>query len=152
RGGDHDCPHGDRQHAGPGLVSPERHAHALRQHRGRGAGVALRRHALSRALPLRLRAPPHDLPRPYARGRRPAPPPRPVPGDLMSLRKDLARGEHLIWLTGSALGVSLLMILGLLAVILTNGLGIFWPSRIEQITLKDGTVLAGELVQRQAIP
>jgi phosphate transport system permease protein len=63
-----------------------------------------------------------------------------------------ARGEHLIWLTGSALGMCLLMILGLLAVILTNGLGIFWPSRIEQLTLKDGSVLAGEPVQRQAIP
>jgi phosphate transport system permease protein len=44
------------------------------------------------------------------------------------------------------------MILGLLAVILSNGLGIFWPSRIEQLTLKDGSVLAGEPVQRQAIP
>jgi phosphate transport system permease protein len=63
-----------------------------------------------------------------------------------------ARGDHLIWLTGSALGICLLMILGLLAVILTNGLGIFWPSRIEQLTLKDGSVLAGEPVQRQAIP
>ena len=70
----------------------------------------------------------------------------------MSLRKSLARGEHLIWLTGSALGICLLMILGLLAVILTNGLGIFWPSRIEQLTLKDGSLLAGEPVQRQAIP
>ena len=63
-----------------------------------------------------------------------------------------ARGEHLIWLTGSALGICLLMILGLLAVILTNGLGIFWPSRLQQLTLNDGTVLAGELVQRQEIP
>jgi phosphate transport system permease protein len=70
----------------------------------------------------------------------------------MSLRKNLARGEHLIWLTGSALGICLLMILGLLAVILSNGLGIFWPSRIEQLTLKDGSVLAGEPVQRQGIP
>jgi phosphate transport system permease protein len=63
-----------------------------------------------------------------------------------------ARGEHLIWLTGSALGICLLMILGLLAVILTNGLGIFWPSRIEQLTLKDASVIAGEPIQRQAIP
>jgi phosphate transport system permease protein len=70
----------------------------------------------------------------------------------MSLRQNLSRGEHLIWLTGSALGICLLMIAGLLAVILTNGLGIFWPSRIEKVTLTDGTVLAGEPVQRQAIP
>ncbi|MFN8094910.1 MAG: phosphate ABC transporter permease PstA [Vicinamibacteria bacterium] len=70
----------------------------------------------------------------------------------MSLRKNLSRGEHLIWLTGSALGICLLMILGLLAVILSNGLGIFWPHRLEQLTLRDGTLVAGELVQRQAIP
>jgi phosphate transport system permease protein len=70
----------------------------------------------------------------------------------MDLRKTFARGDHMVWLTGSALGICLLMILGLLAVILTNGLGIFWPSRIEKVTLKDGTVLAGEPMQRQAIP
>ena len=70
----------------------------------------------------------------------------------MSLAKSLSRGEHLVWLTGSALGICLLMILSLLAVILANGLGIFWPSRIEQLTLKDGSGVAGELVQRQAIP
>jgi phosphate transport system permease protein len=58
----------------------------------------------------------------------------------------------LIWFTGSALGICLLLILGLVAVILTNGLGVFWPSRLEQLALKDGTVVAGELVQRQAIP
>jgi phosphate transport system permease protein len=70
----------------------------------------------------------------------------------MSLRKNFARGEHLIWLTGSALGICLILILGLLVVILSNGLGIFWPSRIEQLTLKDGSQLAGEPMQRQAIP
>ena len=62
------------------------------------------------------------------------------------------RGEHLIWLTGSALGTCLLMIVGLLAVILANGLGIFWPNRLEQLTLKDGSLVAGEPMQRQAIP
>ncbi len=70
----------------------------------------------------------------------------------MDLRKAFSRGDHLVWLTGSALGISLLMIVGLLAVILTNGLGIFWPSPIEQVTLKDGSVFAGEPMQRQAIP
>jgi phosphate transport system permease protein len=70
----------------------------------------------------------------------------------MDLGKTLSRGDHLVWLTGSALGTCLLMILGLLLVILTNGLGIFWPARIEQLTLKDGSILAGEPTQRQAIP
>jgi len=70
----------------------------------------------------------------------------------MDLRKAFSRGDHLVWLTGSALGISLLMILGLLLVILTNGLGIFWPSPIEQVTLDDGSIVAGEPMQRQPIP
>ncbi len=61
-------------------------------------------------------------------------------------------GEPLVWFTGSALGICLLMILGLLVVILANGLGVFWPSRIELLTLRDGTLVAGEPVQRQRIP
>ncbi|MGH9335862.1 MAG: phosphate ABC transporter permease PstA, partial [Vicinamibacteria bacterium] len=70
----------------------------------------------------------------------------------MSLRKSLARGDPMIWFTGSALGISLLMIFGLLAVILTNGLGVFWPHPVERVTLGDASVWAGEINQRQAIP
>jgi phosphate transport system permease protein len=70
----------------------------------------------------------------------------------MSLRKRLARGDHMIWFTGSALGICLLMIAGLLAILLVNGLGVFWPRRIERLTNRGGSVLAGEIVQRQAIP
>jgi phosphate transport system permease protein len=62
------------------------------------------------------------------------------------------RGDPLIWLTGSALGICILMIAGLVAVILTNGLGFFWPKPLEQVTLRDGTVLLGEVVGREAIP
>ncbi|HEY7698397.1 MAG TPA: phosphate ABC transporter permease PstA, partial [Vicinamibacteria bacterium] len=70
----------------------------------------------------------------------------------MSLRKRLARGDHMIWFTGSALGICLLMIFGLLGIILVNGLGIFWPHPIERVTTRDGSVLAGELTRREAIP
>jgi len=58
----------------------------------------------------------------------------------------------MIWFTGSALGICLLMIFGLLTVILVNGLGVFWPHAIERVTTRDGSVLAGELAARQAIP
>ncbi len=71
---------------------------------------------------------------------------------MISLRKSLSRGEHMIWFTGSALGISLLMVFGLLAVILVNGLGIFWPRPIEKVTTADGTVWAGEVNRRQPIP
>jgi phosphate transport system permease protein len=62
------------------------------------------------------------------------------------------RGDPWIWLTGSALGACLLMILGLILVILTNGLGFFWPAPVEKVVLKDGSVFAGELVAREAVP
>jgi phosphate transport system permease protein len=70
----------------------------------------------------------------------------------MGLRSYLRRGEPMIWLTGAALGTSLLMIGGLIIVILVNGLGFFWPSRLEQVKLEDGTVLLGDVIRREAIP
>jgi phosphate transport system permease protein len=70
----------------------------------------------------------------------------------MRLREALARGEPMIWFTGSALGVCLLMIAGLLIVILVNGLGFFWPSRLVRVTLEDGSVFLGEQVGREPIP
>jgi phosphate transport system permease protein len=64
----------------------------------------------------------------------------------------IRRGDHWVWLTGSALGTCLLMILGLIAIILTNGLGFFWPAPVEKITLADGSVFAGQVVAREPIP
>jgi phosphate transport system permease protein len=62
------------------------------------------------------------------------------------------RGDTWIWLTGSALGMSLLMITGLVAVILHNGLGFFWPDSLVKVTLTDGGVFLGEVVDREPIP
>ncbi len=70
----------------------------------------------------------------------------------MSLRKAIQRGDHLIWLTGSALAACILMIVGLIVVILVNGLGFFWPAPLVKLTLKDGGVFLGELVTREPIP
>jgi phosphate transport system permease protein len=64
----------------------------------------------------------------------------------------LRRGEPFIWLTGSALGICLLMTGALLGIILVNGLGFFWPAPLEQVALKDGGVFLGEVVAREAIP
>jgi phosphate transport system permease protein len=71
---------------------------------------------------------------------------------MVTLMKSVRRGEPMIWLTGSALGICILMISGLILVILTNGLSFFWPKGLEQVTLKDGGVLLGERVAREAIP
>jgi phosphate transport system permease protein len=70
----------------------------------------------------------------------------------MSLAKYLRRGDPMIWLTGSALGASILMIVGLVAVILVNGLSFFWPAHLVQVTLKDGSTFLGEVAGRQPIP
>jgi len=58
----------------------------------------------------------------------------------------------MIWFTGSALGISILMIVGLIVVILVNGLSFFWPKPLELLILKDGSVLLGEVTSREAIP
>jgi len=61
-------------------------------------------------------------------------------------------GNAFIWLTGMAAGIGLLMIGGLIALILMNGLGIFWPARLEELTLKDGSKALGEIWNRERIP
>ncbi|HEX3034910.1 MAG TPA: phosphate ABC transporter permease PstA [Thermodesulfobacteriota bacterium] len=61
-------------------------------------------------------------------------------------------GDPFVWLTGGALVFSLLMIVGLIFLIMVNGLGFFWPSDIAQVTLKDGNKLLGEITDREKIP
>ncbi|MGH7385970.1 MAG: phosphate ABC transporter permease PstA, partial [Candidatus Rokuibacteriota bacterium] len=61
-------------------------------------------------------------------------------------------GEPFIWLTGGALAVALLMVIGLVALILYNGLGFFWPSNVLRVTLTDGTVMTGQLADRELVP
>ena len=68
------------------------------------------------------------------------------------LVRSLRRGDPLIWFTGSALGVCLLMIAGLVGVILVNGLGFFWPRPLLEVTLRDGGVFLGEVENVEPIP
>jgi phosphate transport system permease protein len=70
----------------------------------------------------------------------------------MSLRKMLRRGDPAIWFTGTGLGISLLMITGMIGLILANGLGFFWPKPVTRLDLADGTSLLGEIVAREAAP
>jgi len=61
-------------------------------------------------------------------------------------------GEPFIWLTAGALALALLMVVGLIGLILHNGLGQFWPKAVLEVVLKDGRVLTGQLVEREGIP
>ncbi len=61
-------------------------------------------------------------------------------------------GEPLIWLTGGALAFSLIMVAGLVLLVLVNGLGLFWPQDVAQLTLTDGKVIMGQATEREEIP
>jgi phosphate transport system permease protein len=61
------------------------------------------------------------------------------------------RGEQFIWLTGTALSVCLLMIGGLLALVVINGMGFFWPHELQQAGLKGGGKLLGVEVRSEKV-
>lgn len=63
-----------------------------------------------------------------------------------------ARGEPMIWLTGGALVVCLVMIIGLVGMIVTQGLTTFWPRPIERVTLTSGEVFLGVRTDEAADP
>ena len=46
------------------------------------------------------------------------------------LKVHAAPGEPFVWLTSMGLGIGLLMVAGLLAVIVVNGVPVFWPGRV----------------------
>ena len=71
---------------------------------------------------------------------------------LTSLRDVLRRGDPAIWFAGTGLGICVLMILGMIGLILWNGLGFFWPKPIVELTLADGSKAMGEISAREAIP
>jgi phosphate transport system permease protein len=61
-------------------------------------------------------------------------------------------GEPFIWLTGGALAFALIMVAGLLTLIVWSGLGFFWPTDVTRFSLADGTVVLGQVMEREVIP
>jgi phosphate transport system permease protein len=59
------------------------------------------------------------------------------------------QGEPFVWLSGAGLAATLTLTITLLAVVLWNGLGVFWPSAVAQVELADGGKLLGEEVERE---
>ncbi len=64
----------------------------------------------------------------------------------------VASGEPFVWLTGGALAFALLMVVGLLGLVMVNGLGFFWPRDVVRLTLADGRSVLGEIDARERIP
>jgi len=54
-------------------------------------------------------------------------------------------GEPMVWVSGAALTLTLLSAIILMVVIMSNGLGVFWPAQIAELELKDGSKVFGQL-------
>ena len=61
-------------------------------------------------------------------------------------------GDPFIWLTGGALGFSLIMIVALLWIVAANALGFFWPDRLVMASLSNGTELMGQIRDHEEVP
>ena len=130
-GRDDDRADGHRQHADPGLESLQRHADALGQHRRRDSRGAGGRNALSGPVSMRGPAVPIDVHGEH--GGRTGPPAaaktfrpvltRPPPAQtVLAARRAAGLGHR------RSAGRDALVGLHLLAVVLMNGLGVFWPA------------------------
>lgn len=75
--------------------------------------------------------------------RPPLPPLRPSP--YGRLFRD---GHPWVWITRCATGLLLLMVVGIVAIVVVNGLRTFWPSRLVRLELADGRVITGEETRR----
>ncbi|MEM8930041.1 MAG: phosphate ABC transporter permease PstA [Acidobacteriota bacterium] len=58
-----------------------------------------------------------------------------------------AAGEPMVWLTGGALALCVLMVAGLLLLVLARGLGTFWPGAVVQIETPDGRSFMGVITR-----
>ena len=54
--------------------------------------------------------------------------------------------------TGAALAIILVMSLALVGVVMSNGLGYFWPRALDKFELKDGSFVLGQVMMREKNP
>ncbi len=67
--------------------------------------------------------------------------------------KDLIKkGELFIWLTGLGLGISIVMIAGLLMLVFFNSTDYYYPSKIAEIKQLDNNILLGQIFQTENVP
>jgi phosphate transport system permease protein len=59
-------------------------------------------------------------------------------------------GEPMVWLTGGALGVALFMILGLLLLVVWQGVVTFWPEPVVKITTANGDTAMGQVIRSES--
>jgi len=61
-------------------------------------------------------------------------------------------GDLFIWMTGLGLGISLVMITGILYLIIINGSDYFWPQNIVKVETNDGRAYIGQKMTTEKIP
>jgi len=61
----------------------------------------------------------------------------------------LAQGENMLWLTGGALAICIVMIVGLLALIVYQGAATFWPRPLAEVRVEGGGVYLGEVTRSE---
>lgn len=61
----------------------------------------------------------------------------------------VAHGEPQLWLTGGALAIAIVLIVGLLALVVVQGIGTFWPRAVVEMKLADGSVCMGEITRSE---
>lgn len=77
----------------------------------------------------------------------------PAPVNVSSRRPRMRWLDNLWpWLCGASVALSLLMLGALLALLLVRGLGHFWPTTLEEVTLNSGDRFAGYSVREVALP
>lgn len=72
------------------------------------------------------------------------------------MKKWFRTGSPWIWMTGGAVSISLVAVVGLLLLIAWRGLTYFWPSEIHEfnVQLEDGSnkIVIGEIYDREKVP
>ncbi|WGV99734.1 phosphate ABC transporter permease PstA [Vibrio sp. YMD68] len=66
--------------------------------------------------------------------------------------KWIKSGAPWVWLTGGAVSISLLSVMGLMLLIGWKGLSYFWPAPLYQWETQDGETLVGQLYAQEFIP
>ncbi|MBI4043090.1 MAG: phosphate ABC transporter permease PstA [Deltaproteobacteria bacterium] len=66
--------------------------------------------------------------------------------------KKRKQGIPLIWFSGFAVIVALILTFGMIGLIMAKGLHLFWPQNVLAIELRDGSHVAGEVMGRERIP
>ena len=71
------------------------------------------------------------------------------------IRQWVKTGEPWVWLNAAAVSASMMMVVGLLALIAYHGLGHFWPADLMEAELVDGdksTIIMGEVRATEIVP